>query len=88
MYAAPDCPEVSFLAGLKNPTRSLYEFLGDSTRRTARVLRALDDHAVTAVALNQLPLFSGSLPGELLDSLAARYPRQAVLDRFVVRWRP
>jgi len=88
VYAAPDCPEVAFLAGLKNPTRTIWEFLSDTAGRTGRVLEALDDRAVTAVAIKQLPPFSGALPPDLLDSLAARYPRQAVLDRFVVRWRP
>ncbi len=88
VYAAPDCPEVAFLAGLKNPTGTIWEFLSDTTGRTERVLRALDAHDVTAVAIKQLPPFSGALPPDLLDSLASRYPRQAVLDRFVVRWRP
>src|SRR4051794_41762965 len=26
MYAAPDCPEVYFLARLRNPTKTLFEF--------------------------------------------------------------
>ena len=88
VYAAPDCPEVSFLAGLKNPTRTIWEFLSDTAGRTERVLAALDEHAVTAVAIKQHPPFSGALPPELVDSLTSRYPHQAVLDRFVVRWRP
>jgi hypothetical protein len=88
VYAAPDCPEVAFLAGLRNPTRTIWEFLSDTAGRTERVLAALDEHAVTAVVIKQLPPFSGALPTDLLDSLASRYPRQAVLDRFVVRWRP
>jgi hypothetical protein len=88
VYAAPDCPEVYFLAGLHNPTRTIWEFLSDTAGRTARVLRALEDHHVTAVAINRLPPFSGPLPPDLLDSLAARYPRQDTLDLFTVRWRP
>jgi hypothetical protein len=88
MYAAPDCPEVYFLAGLKNPTRTIWEFLSDSVGQTARVLRALEDHHVTAVAINRNPPFSGPLPPDLLDSLVARYPRQDTLDLFTVRWRP
>ncbi len=87
-YAAPDCPEVYFLAGLRNPTRTIFEFLGDSAGRTERVLRALDDRHVTAVAINERPPFSGALSSDLLDSLVARYPRQQTLDPFIVRWRP
>lgn len=87
-YAAPDCPEVYFLAGLANPTRTLWEFLSDTTGQTAHVLRALEDHHVTAIALNRVPPFSGPLPKDLEDSLAARYPRMDSLDLFTVRWRP
>ncbi len=87
-YATPDCPEVYFLAGLANPTRTLFEFLSDTTGQTARVLRALEDHHVTAIALNRMPAFSGPLPQDQQDSLAARYPRIDSLDRFTVRWRP
>lgn len=87
-YAAPDCPEVYFLAGLKNPTRTLYEFLGDSTGRTERVLRALDAHRVTAVVINRRPPFSGPLGEDLVDSLRARYGQSEALDQFELRWRP
>lgn len=87
-YAAPDCPEVYFLTGLGNPTRTLWEFLSDTTAQTARVLRALEEHHVTAIAINRLPPFSGPLPQDLLDSLAARYPAQDSLDLFTVRWHP
>lgn len=86
-YAAPDCPQVYFLAGLRNPTRTIFEFLADSGAGTARVLHALDEHAVPVVAINRQPLFSGPLPPDLLDSLAVRYPQADTLDQFVVRWR-
>ncbi|HMA40479.1 MAG TPA: hypothetical protein VKP10_10400 [Gemmatimonadales bacterium] len=87
-YAAPDCPEVYFLAGLKNPTRTLWEFLADSAARTERVLRVLEDHHVTAVVIHRLAPFSGPLRPDLVDSLEARYPREDTLDLFTVRWRP
>ncbi|HEY6108603.1 MAG TPA: hypothetical protein VIV56_06845, partial [Gemmatimonadales bacterium] len=87
-YAAPDCPQVYFLAGLRNPTRTIFEFLADSGAGTARVLRALDEHAVPVVAINRQPLFSGPLRSDLQDSLAARYPMADTLEQFVVRWRP
>jgi hypothetical protein len=87
-YAAPDCPEVYFLAALRNPTRTIWDFLDDSAGRTARVVRALDDHYVTAVAIDTRPPFSGPLSPDLLDSLARRYPRRESIDVFLVRWRP
>ncbi len=87
-YAAPDCPEVYFLAALRNPTRTIWDFLDDSAGRTARVLRALDAHYVTAVAIDTRPPFSGPMSPELLDSLVRRYPWREPVDAFLVRWRP
>ena len=87
-YAAPDCPEVYFLAALRNPTRTIWDFLDDSADRTARVVRALDDHYVTAVAIDTRPPFSGPLSPDLIDSLARRYPQREPVDGFLVRWRP
>ena len=52
-YATPDCPEVYFLTGLRNPTRTIFEFLDASSNRTADVLEALNRHRVRAVALNR-----------------------------------
>lgn len=87
-YAAPDCPQVYFLAGLKNPTRIIWDFLSDTTDRTARVLRALDAHAVSVVTINRRVSFSGPLPPDLLDSLGSRYPHADSVGQFLVRWRP
>ena len=87
-YAAPDCPQVYFLAGLRNPTPTIWEFLSDSAGQTAHVLQALDDHQVRAVVINRLPPFSRPLPADLLDSLTVWYPRADSLGSFIVRWRP
>jgi hypothetical protein len=85
-YATPDCPEVYFLAGLTNPTRTIFEFLNDSPDRTARVLEALDRHQVRAVVLNREPQFSGAPPLELRTALAERFPHAVVIGKFEVRW--
>ena len=29
MYATPDCPEVYFLSGLRNPTRTFFDFFDE-----------------------------------------------------------
>ncbi|HEX6533253.1 MAG TPA: glycosyltransferase family 39 protein [Gemmatimonadaceae bacterium] len=86
-FAAPDCPQVYFLAGLRNPTRTLYDFFDDTTGRTARVLGALEARHVTVIAINQLPEFSGPVPEPLERALEARYPRSERVGSFVVRWR-
>jgi hypothetical protein len=87
LWASPDCPEVYFLAGLRNPTRSLFDFFDASEGRDARILGELDAHAVNVIVLNRAPSFSRWLsPGLLLD-LYARYPHAANAGRFHVRWR-
>jgi hypothetical protein len=86
-YAAPDCPELYFLAQLHNPTPTLFDFLDDPNGRDARVLRAIDSTRVTAIALNSTPLFSAPIDPALAASLRTRFPDSAVVDNYVVRWR-
>jgi hypothetical protein len=86
-WASPDAPEVYFLAGLKNPTRTLFDFFDDPVDRTPRILHALDSHGVTAIVLNVRPEFSASITKELAEELVRRYPSYANVGRFHVRWR-
>lgn len=85
-FATPDCPEAYFLTGLKNPTRTMYEFFGSRAGRTERTLELLDQHRITAVAINHWGAFSGFLDQQLLAALRARYPDSAVVWHFTVRW--
>jgi hypothetical protein len=87
-WASPDCPEIYFLSGLRNPTRTLFEFFDEPVGRTERVLRALEDHGVTAIVLNATPGFSPGISEELADALAQRYPEGERVGNFLVRWQP
>ncbi|UCF18875.1 MAG: glycosyltransferase family 39 protein [Gemmatimonadota bacterium] len=87
IYAAPDCPEVYFLSGLRNPTRTLFDFFDDPNRRMSEIENALDRHRVRFVVLNMNPDFSGGIKPELLKSLEVRYPEATKVGKFVVRWR-
>ena len=86
-WASPDCPEVYFLSGLRNPTRSLFDFFDDTTGRSRRVLEALDKHDVTAIVLNARSAFSPSPAKDLVAELERRYPFAANVGPFQVRWR-
>jgi hypothetical protein len=86
-WAAPDSPELYFLSGLRNPTRSLFDFFDDTTGRTTRTLEALDRHAVTAVVINSAPQFSPEIAPDLAAELGRRYPHAADVGKFQVRWR-
>ena len=86
-WASPDMPEVYFLSGLKNPTRSLFDFFDDTTGRSARILSALDTHGVTAIVLNRRPAFSAPLSDDLIAAIERRYPFGANVGDYQVRWR-
>jgi hypothetical protein len=87
VWASADCPEIYFLSGFRNPTRSLFEFLDEPEGRSERTLRALDAHGVTVIVLNRWPAFSPTLTSRLLDGIYQRYPYGQDVNRFHVRWR-
>jgi hypothetical protein len=86
-WASPDSPEIYFLAGLKSPSRSFYEFFGDSVGHSARILRALDEHDITAIVENKKPAMSAPFPPDLVTALESRYPHAAEIGPYQVRWR-
>jgi hypothetical protein len=90
IYAAPDCPEIYFLAGRRNPTRTLYDFFDDDfdrpKERRARIEGALDP--VKVVILSSVPEFSPPVDAELMTYLRARYPNQVPIGPFELRYRP
>lgn len=87
-YAGPDAPEVYFLSGLENPTRSLFDHLDPSnSARGERLLRTLQDRGVNAVTINLSPRFSDELDRATLRRLRQRYPSRVRVGPFDVRWR-
>jgi hypothetical protein len=85
-WASPDAPEIYFLSGLGNPTRTLFEIF-DPTNSSERVLRALEARGVTAIVLNSLPSFSPEIAPDLFRQLSARYPHEEMVGPFQLRWR-
>ena len=59
IYAGPDTPEIYALTGLRNPTRSLFDYLDPSnSARGEKLLRTLRRRGVTAIVINTRPGFS------------------------------
>jgi hypothetical protein len=85
MYCTPDCPEAYFLAGLENPTPTIFEFLNDSAGERDRTLRAIRDHRVGVVALNGQFRFSAP-DSALEEELGRQYPDSACAGYFTVLW--
>ena len=85
-WASPDTPELYFLSGLRNPTRTLFDFFEDSTGRNTRVLHTLDTHGVTAIVINTAPWFSPQVTREMYALLSSRYPRAQWVGPYQLRW--
>jgi hypothetical protein len=87
IYAAPDCPEIYFLADLLNPTRTIFDFREEPVGRQSRILRTLENHDVNVIAINRQPQFSGTLEPDLLEALRTLYPDSEEIGHFQVRWK-
>ncbi len=88
IYATPDCPQVYFLNGFRNPTRTFFDFEDDRPDRTARILAAIHAHDINLVVLNDAPFFSEQISEELKMALEQEFPRHVRIDFFDVRWKP
>ncbi len=86
VYASPDCPEVYFLTGMPNPTRTIYEFLSEPRATSVDILAMLTARHVTVVVINGAPDFSGAMPDDLHDALRLRFPESTTVGPFEVRW--
>ncbi|HWZ84992.1 MAG TPA: hypothetical protein VN032_02255, partial [Thermoanaerobaculia bacterium] len=71
MWAGPDCPEVYFLSGRRNPTREFFDFLGGPPEPPAAFVERLERGGVRAVVINRSPDFSPPLSPELSALLIA-----------------
>jgi hypothetical protein len=86
IYATPDCPEIYFLSGKRNPTPDLFEFLNRHPLSPDQVLALLNQRGVRVVVISHVAEFSTPPPG-LDAALAAQFPHVVVIAPFVVRWR-
>jgi len=95
IYATPDCPEVYFLAGRRNPTRTMYDIFDRRDDREQRILEMLEREQVRVVVLNIVPEFSDQNSDSFLSQLEAKFPHTELIGqglstytpRFVVLWR-
>ena len=88
IYAAPDVPEMYFLAARRNPTRTIFDIFDEPAGRTARILAALDARHVKVAVINSKPEFSPPLDDGLAEGLARRFSNWTRFGRYEVGWRP
>lgn len=87
MLALPDSPEVYFLSGRDNPTRSLFDFLSDEDARQW-TLMLLGAPRTRMVVVRRDPYFSKPLDSQTLALIVATYPRRIDIGDFSVWWTP
>jgi hypothetical protein len=87
VYATPDCPEVYFLSGMRNPTREIFDFLTRSESAPMKIMEILSEKNVNVVAINETPHFSGLVSPKLRTLLVDRFPFSVDLGQFTVRWK-
>ena len=87
IYATPDSPEIYFLYGFRNPTRTLWDFFDDPNGRTEKILAAVGYRQVNLVVIRHNPFSSGPVPRDLKDALLQRFPDSVDVGHFEVRWR-
>ena len=87
IYAGPDSPEVYFLSGFRNPTRSLFDFFDARMRDREYLMRIIGEKEITAVVVNREPAFSQVLPADMVSALTDRFPHDSTVGQFTVRWR-
>ncbi len=92
IYATPDCPEVYFLSGRKNPTRTFFDFFEDDyftdpEGRARRILALLEEKRIDLVVLKPSSQFSVNIPQTLVEEIFVRYPHQARALPYTLHWR-
>jgi hypothetical protein len=85
IYAAPDCPEVYYLTGRRNPTPANFDAFWPLT--TAQVVQLWATRDVHLVVLNHKPPFSHLPSDELMQEARRIFPQSESIGHFEVRWR-
>jgi len=88
IYATPDCPEVYFLYGFRNPTRTLFDFFDDPAGRFERILGLVRSTRVNLIVFNRAPYFSNPVSNELDLEFQREFPEHQMVGWFEVRWKP
>jgi hypothetical protein len=88
IYATPDCPEMYFIYGFRDPMRYFFDFFNEPGDQPQSVLAKIHKYHINLVVLNGDPLFSPPLPANLRAVLEQEFPNRAATGSFEVRWKP
>ena len=86
LWAGPDAPEVYFLSGVPNRTRTLFDFL-DATAGTVPLIERVRAAQASLVVLNLQPDFSARPDQATVDALRVEFPNARSVPGFLVFWK-
>jgi len=88
IFAGPDCPEIYFLSGLKNPTPIFFDHVQELSDYAIYVQKLLDrPDYIKVVVLNNDPRFSVEQVSILRTLVSSRFPEARTFDNFQVFFR-
>lgn len=81
VLAFPECPEVYFLTGLRNPTRN------DGGALPEDVNAVLASNEVNVIVINDKPYFASKPAPDVMAAIERRLPFSRTFGKYLVRWR-
>jgi hypothetical protein len=88
IFATPDCPEVYYLYGFRNPTRFFFDYHDEPRGRTQRILQTIRDRHINLIVISSHPIFSSHISSDLRSAFEQEFPNRADTGTFEVRWKP
>ena len=87
IWAGPDAPEIYFLSGLPNRTRTFFDFLDGPAQNSISLVDRIAALETTVVVVKKNAQFSPALTLAVVDSLRRTYSSQRDFPGYLVLWR-
>lgn len=87
IWAGPDAPEIYFLSGLPNHTRTFFDFLDGPAQNAISLVDRIGALDVKVVVVKKNAQFSPTLSLAVVDSLRWTYTSQRDFPGYLVLWR-
>ncbi|MCE9601297.1 MAG: glycosyltransferase family 39 protein [Gemmatimonadetes bacterium] len=87
IWAGPDAPEIYFLSGLPNRTRTFFDFLDGPAQNSISLVDRIAALEAKVVVVKKNAQFSPALTLAVVDSLRRTYSSQRDFPGYLVLWR-
>ncbi len=87
IWAGPDAPEIYFLSGLPNQTRTFFDFLDGPAQNSSSLVDRIGALDARVVVVKKNAQFSPALSLAVVDSLRRIYTSQRDFPGYLVLWR-